>query len=105
MLLCLAAGSLPGRAAEVPTEPSGPTPTSEVAPAPQSGVEELDSRVSPVDACNRAQGLRPAGATVTAMHYQRLGQADERVFRCRVSWSTARDAQTTRRPILFGPTL
>jgi hypothetical protein len=77
----------------------------EQAPAPQSGEVEVSSLISPVDACNRAQGQRPAGAVVTTMHYERLGEPAERSFRCRVRWSTAKDAVPTGRPILFGPTL
>lgn len=69
------------------------------------GVEELSSRISPVDACNRAQGQRPAGAVVTDMHVARHAQPGEPLqFNCRISWSTAADAEPTRRPILFGPT-
>jgi hypothetical protein len=77
----------------------------EDAPAPQSGTLEVSSPISPVDACNRAQGQRPAGAVVTTMHYESLGQQAERSFRCLVRWSTAKDAVPTGRPILFGPTL
>lgn len=91
-LLCAAAVGLPLQAAETPAE------------APMRGVVELSSPISPVDACNRAQGQRPGAAVVTAMHYERLGEPGERLFNCRVSWSTAEDAQPTRRPILFGPT-
>jgi hypothetical protein len=77
----------------------------ELAPMAVTGVVELSSRISPVDACNRAQGQRPAGAVVTDMEYERLGEPGEpRLFNCRISWSTAEDAQPTRRPILFGPT-
>lgn len=75
------------------------------AAAPLSGEVEVSSLISPVDACNRAQGQRPAGAVVTTMHYERLGQPGERSFRCRVRWSTASDAAPTYRPILFGPSL
>jgi hypothetical protein len=110
-LLWGSAVCLPLRADEAPAGAGAPAPATEAAPAdalapePQTGEVELSSRISPVDACNRAQGLRPAGATVTAMHYERLGEAGERVFTCRVLWSTAADARPTGRPILFGPTL
>lgn len=77
----------------------------EEAPAAQSGEVEVSSLISPVDACNRAQAQRPAGAVVTTMHYERLGEPAERSFSCRVRWSTARDAVPTGRPILFGPSL
>jgi hypothetical protein len=100
----LALTTLPVRAAEADDDTSVNAPASEVAPRPMSGEEEVISRISPVDACNRAQGLRPPGAIVTGMHYERRQEADAWVFSCRVSWSTAEDARPTGRPILFGPT-
>ncbi|TVS03538.1 MAG: hypothetical protein EA413_10315 [Cyanobium sp. PLM2.Bin73] len=94
---------LPLEAAEAPAEPSPSAAASEVVLESVSGQVELSSRISPVDACSRAQGQRPAGAVVTDMGYERLSEPGEpRLFHCRVSWSTAADAQPTRRPILFG---
>ena len=84
-------------------EPAAADSAGDVTAAPLSGVVELSSRISPVDACNRAQVQRPAGATVTDMAYERAGQPGERVFTCRISWSMASDASPTGRPILFGP--
>ena len=94
-LVWAVAMGLPLQAADPPAESPGP--------APLAGVVELSSRISPLDACSRAQGQRPAGAVVTDMGYERLVEPGEpRLFHCRVSWSTAADAQPTRRPILFG---
>lgn len=102
-LLCAVAMGLPLKAAEAPAEPSASAAASDVVQAPVSGQVDLSSRISPVDACSRAQGQRPAGAVVTDMGYERLVEPGEpRLFLCRVSWSTAADAQPTRRPILFG---
>lgn len=94
---CIAALTLAAPAARAETT----TPASQ----PRQGTEELTSVISEVDACNRAQQQRPAGAVVTDMHYWRVGQPGARAITCRVRWSTATDAQPTRRPILFGPSL
>jgi hypothetical protein len=96
----LLAGAQPGADAAAP---AAADPAGEVTVPPISGVLELSSPISPVDACNRAQVQRPAGATVTDMAYARGGEPGQRVFSCRVSWSMASDARPTGRPILFGP--
>jgi len=61
------------------------------------------SRVSEVDACNRAQALVPQGATVTTMQVRQFSDPQGYGFTCRVKWSTSPKAQPTRMPILFGP--
>jgi hypothetical protein len=118
-LVCCSALGLPLRAEEedpaVPApaslEDPGPAAAAGSAAPPASGEVAFSSRISPVDACNRAQGLRPAGSTVTSMHYERPAPGGEsasdaeRVFSCRVLWSTDPEARPTGRPILFGPTL
>lgn len=62
----------------------------------------FSSRVSEVDACNRAQALAPQGATVTGMQVRAFSDGQGYGFTCRVTWSTAPAAQPTRMPILFG---
>lgn len=71
----------------------------------RSGNAEATSLFSEVDACNQAQKLLPAGSTATAMHYWRGSTSGQPSVTCRVSWSTAADARSTGRPILFGPSL
>lgn len=61
------------------------------------------SRLSEVDACNKAQTLVPAGATVTAMQVRQFNDPQGYGFRCQVRWSTSPKAQPTFMPILFGP--
>lgn len=94
----------PAAAAEAAAaEPAASSTTS--SEKPRSGREQYTSLISEVDACNRAQQLRPSGSTVTSMHYWR-GRTEkdgEPTVTCRVSWSTAADALPTERPILFGP--
>lgn len=85
--------------------PAARADTAAASPQARQGTEELTSVISEVDACNRAQQQRPEGAVVTDMHYWRVGAPGERAITCRVRWSTAADAQPTRRPILFGPSL
>ncbi len=80
-----------------------PQPIAQPTPQPLTGSETYTSLISEVDACNRAQMLRPSTSIVTAMHYQRSGEAGERSVTCRIDWSEADDAEPTRRPILFGP--
>lgn len=92
------AGLLAAALTALPLPVAAETPATAV-----SGVAEVISPVSPVDACNRAQALRPQGAIVTAMHHEREGEPGARLFRCRVSWSSAEDARPTGRPILFAP--
>lgn len=70
---------------------------------PQKGSEVYTSSISEVDACNRAQMLRPADSIVTTMHVWRSGEEGSRSITCRIHWSDAEDAVPTRRPILFGP--
>lgn len=96
-LLCLA-GTTPLSLRADEQSKDKPSETSQ----PRQGTEEFTSMVSEVDACNQAQYLRPAGSTVTKMHYWRIGQAGERGVTCMINWSTAADAEPTDRPILFG---
>ncbi|SBO42490.1 hypothetical protein [Cyanobium sp. NIES-981] len=89
-------------AAQAPVD--GQAPGTESGPEARTGSETSTSFISEVDACNRAQKLRPAGSIVTRMHYWRQGVAGERSVTCTVNWSTRQDARPTHRPILFGPT-
>jgi hypothetical protein len=88
----------PATAAEAPS-----TSTTSSKEKPRSGREQYTSLISEVDACNRAQQLRPDGSTVTSMRYWRGQKDGESNVTCRISWSTATDALPTERPILFGP--
>jgi hypothetical protein len=104
--------ALPLRAQE--SEPAADAPLVDDAPMaeeapmakedePRTGSETFTSFISEVDACNRAQKLRPEGSVVTRMRYWREGEPEERRVSCKIYWSQKEDAKPTRRPILFGP--
>jgi len=90
-------------AAPAAEAPASSEPSATPAEKPRSGRESYTSIIGEVDACNRAQQLRPGGSTVTSMHYWRGSSEGQPNVTCRVSWSTAADALPTDRPILFGP--
>jgi hypothetical protein len=72
-------------------------------PAARAEWVNYRSRVSEVDACNRAQGLMPQGAIATTMRVRQFQDQQGYGFNCQVKWSTSPKAQPTRMPILFGP--
>ena len=93
---------LPQPAAAAEAAATGQTSASSTE-KPRSGRETYTSMIGEVDACNRAQQLRPNGSTVTSMRYWRGSTDGQANVSCRISWSTAADALPTDRPILFGP--
>ncbi len=104
LLCCWGLAGAPLRAQPAETESSpAPEAVAEPKPQPLRGAETYTSSISEVDACNRAQMLRPADSIVTRMHFWRSGEEGQRSITCRIDWSDAEDAVPTRRPILFGP--
>ncbi|MBE9173054.1 hypothetical protein IQ216_08145 [Cyanobium sp. LEGE 06143] len=104
VLCCWGLAGAPLRAQPAEAEPStAPEAVAEPIPQPLRGSETYTSSISEVDACNRAQMLRPADSIVTGMHVWRSGEEGQRSISCRIDSSNAEDAVPTRRPILFGP--
>ncbi|MFQ6537399.1 MULTISPECIES: hypothetical protein [Aphanothece] len=106
-LLCLGLSGLPGRAEEASSPQVEDASTRQPDDSSSrvkvlGGSESYTSYVSEVDACNRAQMLRPAGTTVTGMRYWRLGRRNARATTCSIRWSDSENATPTYRPILFG---
>ena len=73
-----------------------------LAPAALAGSTTVQSAISEVDACNQAQYLMPAKATVQGFVLKtRSDQTGAISFSCRVNWTDKASAQPTDRPILF----
>jgi hypothetical protein len=73
-----------------------------LAPAALAGSSTYQSAISEVDACNQAQYLMPAKATVQGFVLKtRTDNKGVTRFDCRVNWTDKANAQPTDRPILF----
>ena len=73
-----------------------------LAPAALAGSNTYQSAISEVDACNQAQYLMPAKATVQGFVLKtRTDSKGATRFSCRVNWTDKANAQPTDRPILF----
>jgi len=73
-----------------------------LAPAALAGSTTYQSAISEVDACNQAQYLMPAKATVQGFVLKtRSDKTGAISFSCRVNWTDKASAQPTDRPILF----
>jgi hypothetical protein len=73
-----------------------------LAPAALAGSTTYQSAISEVDACNQAQYLMPAKATVQGFVLKtRTDSKGATRFSCRVNWTDKANAQPTDRPILF----
>jgi hypothetical protein len=73
-----------------------------LAPAALAGSNTYQSAISEVDACNQAQYLMPAKATVQGFVLKtRTDSKGVTRFDCRVNWTDQANAQPTDRPILF----
>ncbi|NDF61705.1 MAG: hypothetical protein EB136_01875 [Synechococcaceae bacterium WBB_3_034] len=73
-----------------------------LAPAALAGSSTYQSAISEVDACNQAQYLMPAKATVQGFVLKtRTDSKGVTRFDCRVNWTDQANAQPTDRPILF----
>jgi len=73
-----------------------------LAPAALAGSSTYQSAISEVDACNQAQYLMPAKATVQGFALKtRTDSKGVTRFDCRVNWTDQANAQPTDRPILF----
>ena len=73
-----------------------------LAPAALAGSSTYQSAISEVDACNQAQYLMPAKATVQGFVLKtRTDSKGVTRFDCRVNWTDKANAQPTDRPILF----
>jgi hypothetical protein len=73
-----------------------------LAPAALAGSTSYQSAISEVDACNQAQYLMPAKATVQGFVLKtRTDSKGTTRFNCRVNWTDKANAQPTDRPILF----
>jgi hypothetical protein len=71
-------------------------------PAALAGSSTYQSAISEVDACNQAQYLMPAKATVQGFVLKtRTDSKGVTRFDCRVNWTDQANAQPTDRPILF----
>ena len=73
-----------------------------LAPTALAGSTTYQSAISEVDACNQAQYLMPAKATVQGFVLKtRTDSKGATRFSCRVNWTDKANAQPTDRPILF----